>query len=112
MPQMVGHIERRESSRSCVTFSLLALPYGQFRLSYLPVFQGGERVGWATGASYSPNLRRMISLGRLRKDLAVAGTELTVRWGGFSDEPTADIRATVSDLPFIGQHRRDELVKP
>lgn len=87
------------------------LPYGQFRLSYLPVFRGDERVGWATGPSYSPNLRRMISLGRLRRDVVETGTELTVRWGGFSDEPTADIRATASDLPFIRQHRRDELAK-
>jgi len=88
------------------------LPYGQFRISYLPVLRGDEQVGWATGASYSPNMRRMISLGRLRNDVAVAGTELTVRWGGFSDEPTADVRAIVNDLPFIRQHRRDEFAKP
>jgi glycine cleavage system aminomethyltransferase T len=87
------------------------LPYGQFRLSYLPVFHGDMRVGWATGASYSPNMRRMISLGRLRKDLAVPGTELHVLWGGFSDEPSVKIRATVHALPFIKQHRRDELTQ-
>jgi hypothetical protein len=57
-------------------------------------------------------MRRMISLGRLRKDLAVPGTELHVLWGGFSDEPSVKIRATVHALPFIKQHRRDELTPP
>ena len=51
----------------------------------------------------------MISLARLRKDLAVPDTELSVVWGGFSDEPQQIIRARVQELPFIRQHRKDDL---
>lgn len=85
------------------------LPYGQFRMFYLKVMLGDEHVGWASGVAYSPNIRRMISLGRIRKDLAVPGTELSVLWGGFFDEPTKAIRSRVHELPFIRQHRKDDL---
>jgi vanillate/3-O-methylgallate O-demethylase len=85
------------------------LPCGQFRMFYLKVCSGNEQVGRASGVTYSPNLRRMISLARLRKDIAVPGTELSVMWGGFSDEPVMKIRARVHKLPFIKQHRTDDL---
>lgn len=85
------------------------LPYGQFRMFYLKLLHGDEHVGWASGVTYSPNIRRMISLARIRKDLAVPGTELSVVWGGFSDEPIKTIRANVHALPFIKQHRADDL---
>lgn len=84
------------------------LPYGQFRIFFLKVLQGGEQVGWASGWAYSPTLRRMISLARVRKDLA-PGTELRVVWGGFSSEPSCEIRATLAALPLIEQKRRAEL---
>jgi hypothetical protein len=32
-----------------------------------------------------------------------------VRWGGFSDEPSRPIRATVRALPFIAQQRTRSL---
>src|SRR5579884_1565362 len=85
------------------------LPYGQFRLCFHKILLDGELVGWASGATYSANLRRMISLARVRKDLAAPGTELVVLWGKFSDDPCMKIRARVHDLPFIRQHRRDNL---
>ena len=85
------------------------LPYGQFRMLFLKALQGDEHIGWASGATYSANLRRVISLARLRRDLSAPGTEVSVVWGGFSDEPTCRIRARVSPLPFIAQHRRHDL---
>jgi glycine cleavage system aminomethyltransferase T len=85
------------------------LPYGQFRLCFHKILHEEELVGWASGATYSPNLRRMISLARVRKDLAAPGTDLIVVWGGFSDEPSMRIRARVHPLPFIRQHRKDDL---
>ena len=60
-----------------------------------------KQVGWASGATYSPNLRRMISLGRIDRELSEAGTEVSVVWGNFADEPTMNIRARVHELPFI-----------
>lgn len=85
------------------------LPTGQFRMFYLKVLHGKDHVGWASGVTYSPTLRRMISLVRLRKDLAVPHIELSVVWGGFSDQPTQIIRARVHALPFIKQHRKKDL---
>jgi glycine cleavage system aminomethyltransferase T len=80
------------------------LPYGQFRVLFLKVLQGG----WASGYAYSPTLRRMISLARLDRALQ-PGDEVQVLWGGFSDEPTCRIRAKVVELPFIRQERTKKL---
>ena len=77
------------------------LPYGQFRVFFMKVEEGG----WASGYAYSPTLRRMISLARLPREIA-PGAEVHVRWGGFSDEPVMRIRARVRELPFIEQKRR------
>ena len=76
------------------------LPYGQFRVLFLKVLEGG----WASGYAYSPTLRRMISLARVDRSLA-AGSEVQVMWGGFSDEPKTAIRAKVVDLPFLTRQR-------
>ena len=85
------------------------LPYGQMRVCFLRIMRGDKQVGWASGATYSPNLRRMISLGRIDRELSETGTEVVVIWGNFADEPTMDIRARVHDIPFIRQRRRDDL---
>ena len=61
--------------------------------------------------TYSPNIRRMISLARIRRELSSPGTEFSVLWGGFSDEPTMKIRARVHALPFVKQYRKDDLTK-
>jgi glycine cleavage system aminomethyltransferase T len=84
------------------------LPYGQFRVFFLRVFQEKSQAGWASGYAYSPTLRRMISLARLDQRLE-PGAEVGVLWGGFSDEPTCRIRARVVALPFIAQQRTKNL---
>ena len=80
------------------------LPYGQFRVSFLKIVEGG----WASGYAYSPTLRRMISLARVDHGIA-DGAQVRVRWGGFSDEPVALIRARVVPLPFIRRNREKVL---
>src|SRR2546425_209008 len=80
------------------------LPYGQFRVLFLKVVEGG----WASGYAYSPTLRRMISLARLDRALQ-PGDKVQVLWGGFSDEPVARIGAKVVALPFIKQERSKNL---
>ena len=85
------------------------LPYGQMRVCFLRITRGDKQVGWASGVTYSPNLRRMISLGRIDREFSEAGTEVVVVWGNFVDEPTMNIRARVRELPFIKQRRREDL---
>lgn len=85
------------------------LPYGQFRMHYMKTFMDDARVGWATGACYSPTLRRMISMCRIDKALIEPGNQVQVEWGGFSDEPKRMIRAEVVKLPFIKQERTKNL---
>jgi glycine cleavage system aminomethyltransferase T len=80
------------------------LPYGQFRVLFLKVLEGG----WASGYAYSPTLRRMISLARLDRALQ-PGDKVQVLWGGFSDEPVARVGAKVVALPFIKQERTKNL---
>jgi aminomethyltransferase len=84
------------------------LPYGQFRISFLRIWKSNQPAGWASGYAYSPTLRRMISLARLDRGIE-PGQEVEVQWGGFSDEPTARIRAKVTTLPFITQRRTKNL---
>jgi len=85
------------------------LPRGQYRILYLKILKDEEHAGWATSPTYSPNIRRMISLGRLSKDLVEPGTEVIVLWGGFSTEPHCKIRARVIKLPFIEDRRTTNL---
>jgi vanillate/3-O-methylgallate O-demethylase len=80
------------------------LPSGQFRVLFLRILEGG----WASGYAYSPNLRRMLSLARVDRGIP-DGAQVRVRWGGFSDEPAALIRAKVVPLPFIGRRREEDL---
>jgi glycine cleavage system T protein (aminomethyltransferase) len=102
LAQLYGRIFRGEPSAPPFD-----LPYGQFRMQFLKVLKDGGQVGWASGSAYSANLGRMISLARLARDLA-AGDEVSVLWGGFTSEPAHEIRAEVSELPFIRQRRRDD----
>jgi glycine cleavage system aminomethyltransferase T len=88
------------------------LPYGQMRVCFLRVMRGNKQIGWASGATYSPNLRRMISLGRIDRKWSAVGTAVSVIWGNFADEPTMNIRARVHQLPFIKRRRQDDLVAP
>jgi vanillate/3-O-methylgallate O-demethylase len=84
------------------------LPYGQFRVLFLPVLHEKTRVGWASGYAYSATLRRMISLARLKRAIS-PGAEVVVHWGGFSDEPVCPVRARVVELPFIQRSREKAL---
>ena len=84
------------------------LPTGHFQPLYLEVLSGSAQAGWASGYAYSPTLRRMISLARLKPDIA-PGTEVDVLWGGLAGEPVARIRAKVVALPFIRRQREKVL---
>lgn len=65
----------------------------------------GARVGCSTSRTYSPTLRRMISLAVLSKELVEPGTEVTVLWGP-PGGAQKDMRCTVATLPFKEDRRR------
>jgi vanillate/3-O-methylgallate O-demethylase len=65
----------------------------------------GRDVGVASGRTYSPSLRRMISFGVIDRASAARGTEVQVLWGRPGTAQRL-IRATVTDLPFLPDSRR------
>ncbi|WP_144905776.1 aminomethyltransferase family protein [Halobellus captivus] len=86
----------------------MQLPSGQFRISYLPVEQDDRQVGWASGVTYSPNFRAMLSNARIDASAAMEGESVTVRWGGFTpDDPTREIAATVHPDALYDSKERD-----
>jgi len=86
------------------------LPYGQFRLSFQKVTKDGDLAGWASGATYSPTVRRMISMARVSRVLALPGTEDPC--AGAVSRRTILARSRRSDRStFIKQHRKDVTIK-
>lgn len=85
------------------------LPAGQFRIEYLLIRKDGERVGWASGHTYSPNLRKMLSVARIPIKLAERGTEVDIVWGGFTpDNPERKVRAAVEPDAFVTSKERGD----
>jgi vanillate/3-O-methylgallate O-demethylase len=82
--------------------------WGQFRLQFHRIRRDGEMAGWASAATHSPTLRRMISHARLDAGIET-GDEVTVDWG-FPGAPTWRLRATVAEQPLLPDHRRDDPV--
>ena len=71
------------------------------------VLHNGEDVGITSGRMISYNYNSMISLGFIRPDLAVEGTELTIIWGT-PGTPQFEIRAKVARYPYNGDMVRNE----
>lgn len=87
------------------------LPWGQFRLSFLPITAGGQQAGFACAAAYSPNLRAMLSHARLDRELA-EGSEVQVRYQPSASSAARPIRAVVGDPWFLPDRRRQTLPTP
>ncbi len=69
------------------------------------VVVAGKTVGSATSRTYSPFLRKMISLGHIDAEVAKPGTAVTVIWGE-AGGPQRHIRGEVVNLPFKKDLRR------
>jgi vanillate/3-O-methylgallate O-demethylase len=87
------------------------LPWGQFRLSFLPVTADDRPAGFACAAAYSPNLRAMLSHARLDRDLA-EDSEVQVSHQPSAPSPARLIRAVVADPWFMPDRRRQPLSAP
>lgn len=78
----------------------------RYAAEYFAVNWGGSLVGCATSRVYSPKLRRMISLAVLDQEVATPGREVTVLWGGSTNE-AVEVRAEIVPLPFKPDRRRE-----
>jgi glycine cleavage system aminomethyltransferase T len=70
------------------------------------VLKDGADVGVSSGRVISQTYRRMISLGFISRDVAEAGSELTVAWGS-AGYPVKEIRVTVARFPYLTEERND-----
>ena len=77
-----------------------------YAAEYFSVLVKSELRGVATSRVYSPQLRRMISLGVMDVDAMRAQTSCTVVWGDRGG-PSTEIRAEIVGLPFKPDRRRE-----
>jgi vanillate/3-O-methylgallate O-demethylase len=73
------------------------------------VMHGGNVVGCSTSRVYSSNLRKMISLCVIDRNVPV-GTEVTIVWGN-KGSAQKNIRATAVTVPFKEDKRRIDVTK-
>lgn len=76
--------------------------------SFDQVLLAGRPVGVSTGRSYSPHLRKTISLCVIDRELATSGTAVTVLWGSPGTNQR-ELRATVAALPMKEDRRRTDV---
>ncbi len=60
------------------------------------VFNGEREIGYTTSSTYSPNLKRVIALGYIRREFKDSGTKVTIH-----QEDKTNIFAEVVELPFL-----------
>ena len=70
----------------------------------IPAYAHGRQVGKATSWTWSPNLKKVISLGIVSKELAEPGSRLEVEWTVQGVHET--VGATVVELPFFDPPRK------
>ena len=63
----------------------------------------GEKIGFATAVTWSPNLNKMIGFAHIRTELAAAGKQVDLMWDILGEK--AAINATLVPLPFVPFHR-------
>ncbi len=72
------------------------------------ILSAGRGIGWTTSRTYSPFMRKMISLGLVDADQASGGRRVSVVWG----EPGGvqrEISAEIVELPFKKDTRRQPI---
>jgi aminomethyltransferase len=80
-----------------------ALVLGTSR-SAVPVYRGDRQVGRATSMTWSPTLKKVISLGLVEPGVASPGSKVVVEW---TVEGTHErVGATIVELPFLDLPRK------
>jgi aminomethyltransferase len=70
----------------------------------VPLFSGGRQIGKATSTTWSPTLKKVISLGLVEKSFAAPGSRFDVEW---TVEATHErVGASVVELPFFDPPRK------
>lgn len=88
-------IRKHGVRRKLVGVRIEGSPLGMWLEDFWPVKSGGEVVGRATSASYSPRLELNMGYVWVPIELAGLGTRLTL------DSPEGDMEAEVVPLPFL-----------
>ncbi len=88
-------IRKQGARRKLVGVRIEGTPLGMWLEDFWPVKSGGEVVGRATSASYSPRLELNMGYVWVPIELAGVGTRLTL------DSPDGDMEAEVVPLPFL-----------
>jgi aminomethyltransferase len=75
-----------------------------------PVLRAGRQIGKATSTTFSPMLKKVISLAVVDRSVADDGTQVRVEW---TVEGTRElVAATVVPLPFLDLERKRSVVGP
>jgi aminomethyltransferase len=69
-----------------------------------PIFQGREQVGYATCGTWSPTLKKLISLAQVAPAAAKPGTQLSIDM--MVDRTREAFTATVAPIPFFNPERK------
>jgi len=70
----------------------------------VPVYRGGRQIGKATSTTWSPTLKKMITLASVCRDSATAGTTLNIEMTVEAVRHT--VSAKVVPLPFFNPARK------
>ena len=93
--EALERIRKHGVRRKLVGVRIEGAPLGMWLEDFWPVRSGGEVVGRATSASYSPRLELNMGYVWVPIELAGVGTRLTL------DAPGGDMEAEVVPLPFL-----------
>jgi glycine cleavage system aminomethyltransferase T len=93
-------IRSRGVQRKLVGVRIEGEPLGMWLEDFWPVKSGGEVVGTATSASYSPRLELNMGYVWVPIELADVGTKLTL------ESPEGAMQAEVVPLPFLDPHKQ------
>ena len=75
------------------------------RWDRLNVTHDSKSSGQASSITWSPTAKKMIGFSRVDKALTETGTELIIQWKDFWGKELGEVKAKVSEYPFIEMNR-------
>ena len=72
------------------------------------VLLDGKEIGLSSGRMFSPKTREMISLGAIKPEYCIEGTEVIIVWGD-PGKRQKNIRATLKAWPYLSENRNENI---